>query len=68
MCIVAHHYTQLCCWLASSAAELVPCADSSQADLTVYGNVFVRPRLNSTNASSTTVTGRRRLQESGVVN
>ena len=41
------------------------CADDKPADLTVYGNVFVRPRLSSTNTTSGSVTSRRRLLQSG---
>lgn len=36
-------------------------ADSHEADLSVYGNVFVRPLATSSSTSS----GRRRLQQTG---
>lgn len=36
-------------------------ADSHEADLSVYGNVFVRPLSTSSSTSS----GRRRLQQTG---
>ena len=40
-------------------------AGDSEADLTVYGNVFVRPRSNSTNATTPAAQRRRLLQQTG---
>ena len=40
-------------------------AGDSEADLTVYGNVFVRPRSNGTNATTPAAQRRRLLQQTG---
>ena len=42
-------------------AAVFTLADGNEADLTVYGNVFVRPLATSSATSS----GRRRLQQTG---
>ncbi|DBB09662.1 TPA: hypothetical protein ACH3X3_001309 [Trebouxia sp. C0006] len=50
--------------LLPSGGETIIGSDGSEADLTVYGNIFVRPRSNMTNATTTAAQRRRRLQQS----
>ena len=55
----AQHCTATC---HAVIAAFFTFADGNEADLTVYGNVFVRPLATSSAASS----GRRRLQQTGM--
>ncbi|KAL3159984.1 hypothetical protein ABBQ38_010372 [Trebouxia sp. C0009 RCD-2024] len=50
---------------ASLTAQANGSLNNKQADLTVYGNVFVRPRPDYNNTTSSPSTRRRRLQQSG---
>ena len=60
-----HAYAISCYGVGLPVLPVCLIADDKPADLTVYGNVFVRPRLSSTNTTSGSVTSRRRLLQSG---
>lgn len=59
-----HHCCCICCQQCH-LFKTVHYADDKPADLTVFGNVFVRPRLFGTNTTSGSVTARRQLLQSG---
>jgi len=53
------------CFHRNTPGVWLHAADGSEADLTVYGNVFIRPRFNATNTTTSAASRRRRLQQSG---
>lgn len=72
-CVLLHlaacnRLQQCCCAVDFSAIPLCLLAhgaDDKSADLTVYGNIFVRPRPSGTNMTSGSATARRQLLQSG---